>query len=68
MDKDIQMNPVMFIANDKQTIYLSSYGKRGERGKDIYIIRKIILFVLLKIKFTISLEKNINIQFLKTQS
>ncbi|HQV99314.1 MAG TPA: hypothetical protein PLZ91_03230 [Bacteroidia bacterium] len=40
MDKDNQMNPVMFIANDKQTIYLSSYGKRGERGKDLYVIRK----------------------------
>lgn len=40
MDKDKQVNPVMFIANDKQTIYLSSYGKKGDRGKDLYIIRK----------------------------
>ncbi len=40
MDKDKQKDPVMFIANDKQTIYLSSYGKKGENGKDLYIVRK----------------------------
>lgn len=40
MDKDKQTNPVMFITNDKQSIYLASYGKKGERGKDIYVIRK----------------------------
>ncbi|MFZ7113787.1 MAG: hypothetical protein ACO1G9_00305 [Bacteroidota bacterium] len=40
MDKDKQKDPVMFIANDKQTIYLSSYGKKGEHGKDLYIVRK----------------------------
>ena len=40
MDKDKQLNPVMFIANNKQAIYISSYGKKGERGKDIFIIRR----------------------------
>ncbi len=40
MDKDKQLNPVMFITNDKQSIYLASYGKKGDRGKDIYVIRK----------------------------
>jgi tetratricopeptide (TPR) repeat protein/cell division protein FtsN len=40
MDKDKQKDPVMFIANDRQTIYLSSFGKKGENGKDLYIVRK----------------------------
>lgn len=39
-DKDNQLNPVMFITNDKQTIYFASYGRRGENGKDIYVVRK----------------------------
>ena len=39
-DQEKQKDPVMFITNDKQTIYISSYGKRTDQGKDLYVIRK----------------------------
>lgn len=39
-DKDLQVNPLMFITKDSQTIYYSSFGKNSLGGKDIYIIRK----------------------------
>ena len=39
-DKDNLQDASMFITNDKQTIYISSYGKNSLGGKDIYIIRK----------------------------
>ncbi len=41
LDKEKIISPVMFLTNDGQTIYYSSYGKRVERGKDIYSIKKL---------------------------
>jgi hypothetical protein len=40
LDKKKQSDPVMFMSNDKQRILLSSYGKKGESGRDLYIVRK----------------------------
>ncbi len=41
LDKEKIISPVMFLTKDGQTIYYSSYGKRVERGKDIYSIKKL---------------------------
>ena len=41
-DKDKQINPVMFITKDGQSIYYSSYGRGGSTGKDIYMVRKMV--------------------------
>lgn len=41
-DKDKQLNPVMFITKDGQSIYYSSYGRGGNTGKDIYLVRKMV--------------------------
>ena len=40
MDRTKQKDPVMFISNDKNTVLISSYGKKGDSGKDLYIIRR----------------------------
>ena len=40
IDHAKQKDPVMYIGNDKQKVFISSYGQKGESGKDIYIIRK----------------------------
>jgi|GEM_PF-6425593 len=40
LDKGKMLNPVMFMANDGETIYYASYGKKGEQGKDIFRIIK----------------------------
>lgn len=39
-DKDKQLNPMMFITQDGQSIYIASYGRNSTGGKDIYLIRK----------------------------
>jgi len=41
-DKDKQLNPMMFITKDGQSIYYSSYGRGGNTGKDIYLVRKMV--------------------------
>ncbi len=41
LDKEKMPNPVMFMTKDGETIYYSSYGKKGENGKDIYRIIKL---------------------------
>ncbi len=40
MDRAKQMEPVMYVSNDRSTVYLPSYGKKGDRGKDIYVAHK----------------------------
>ena len=39
-DKDLQLNPLMFMSKDGQIIYYASYGKNSSGGKDIYLRRK----------------------------
>lgn len=39
-DKDLQINPLMFMSKDGQIIYYASYGKNSNGGKDIYLRRK----------------------------
>ncbi|MBK9542778.1 MAG: PD40 domain-containing protein [Bacteroidetes bacterium] len=39
-DKDLQVNPTMFMTKDGQNIYYSSYGKNTIGGKDLYLRRK----------------------------
>lgn len=39
-DKDLQLNPLMFMSKDGQIIYYASYGKNSTGGKDIYLRRK----------------------------
>ncbi len=41
-DRDKQLNPLMFITKDGQSIYYSSYGKGSSTGKDIYHVRKMV--------------------------
>ncbi len=41
-DKDKQINPVMFMSRDAQTIFYSSYGRGSSSGKDIYRVRKMV--------------------------
>jgi len=41
IDKQKSNRPVMFMTNDGQTIYYASYGKKGDKGKDIYKVVKI---------------------------
>jgi hypothetical protein len=41
LDRNKQKDAVMFMTNDKQTILMSSYGMKGDNGKDIYIVRKL---------------------------
>ena len=40
-DKKIDDKSVIFLANDASEVYYSSYGKKGENGKDIYKAIKI---------------------------
>ena len=40
IDRAKVKDPVMYISDDKQKIYIASYGKKEETGKDIYFIRK----------------------------
>ena len=40
LDRSRQKDPVMYVSNDKSTVYLPSYGKKGDKGKDIYVAHK----------------------------
>ncbi|MEO6883230.1 MAG: hypothetical protein ABI199_04305 [Bacteroidia bacterium] len=40
-DKKQKVNSIIFLSKNNNQIYYSSYGKNGENGKDIYVIRKL---------------------------
>jgi hypothetical protein len=40
IDRNKKSESVMYIGNDRQKAFIASYGKNGENGKDIYLVRK----------------------------
>ena len=59
-DKKIDDKSVIFLANDASEVYYSSYGKKGENGKDIY---KAIKIGNGEWSEGVNLDKSINTEF-----